>query len=185
MLKFKEISNSENIYNESDYYIKIKIIFGIRDSIKNRLFYWSTLGPKQSLIEIGTKKHNGAIYEVTVITMPTLCTNALPTSNKNIIKKIGLPLFETNAWEEENNTPHYIQGYYIRENKDFEVYANEKNVSIVFSHNNNVVLHVINDPIIFGFDSNNLLCFIRMENMTLDNERVLIFSKNCLKKAII
>lgn len=173
MLKLKSISSIDTICNESDFYIKIKIIFGDRYE-SSPICYWSTFGAKKSLIEICLKKLHGAIYKITVVSAPIVYTQEAPEPNKNIITLIGLPLFETDAWEKEGDPSHYyseeyVKGYYIRERNDFEIYTGEKKVTILFSHNE-VVLHVINDSIIFGFDNQGFLCFIQMVGMRFNEE---------------
>lgn len=173
MLKLKDISDVEKIYNESDFYIKIKIIFGHRYG-NDEICYWSTLGPKGSLIEIGIKKACGAIYEITVVSAPTIHNQNAPEIKKYGITKTGLPLLETNAWQKDSDSikydlEHFTERYYIREKMDFEIYAGKENTTLLFS-TNDIVLHVVNHTVIFGFDDNNHLCSIQLNDMVLNNE---------------
>ncbi len=173
MLKLKNISpHTTTITNESDFYLKIKMSFEKRESL-GTICYWSTLGPKESLMEIGFEYSTGLIYEFTVVVAHTIYYQDITIADQ-IIKKIGLPLFETNPWNPKVNplgyhVEFYEQEYYLRDKDDFKIYAGEKNTTILLS-SNNVILQVINDPIIFGFDRDNNLCYIHIQNMTLNEE---------------
>jgi len=174
MLKLKDISSEiKKIYNESDYYLKIKILFDQRELL-GKICYWSTLGPKESLVEIAFEYSTGIVFEITVVAASILYQQEIIMPNNRVLEKIGLPLFETDRWKPKVNplgyhVEFYEQEYYLRDNKDFEVYAGEKNTTILFS-SNKVVLHVINEPVVFGFDVDNNLCYIRMQNMALNDE---------------
>ena len=114
MLKLSDISNNiETIQNESDFYIKIKMIFGNRHPNGDPICYWSSLGANGSFIEIGIKKNNGAIHEITVISMPSVCHEAFSTVPKQGVEKNGLPLFRISDWLEKDPNA-LIKGYYIR-----------------------------------------------------------------------
>lgn len=174
MLKLKDISTVQSVHNKSDFYIKINLIFGSQEHYSgDSICYWSTLGPKKTFIEIGLSKFDGEICKLAVVSSPSILYDQedLTVSN-DVIKKAGLPLFETEVWNHEGDPSlyypeHYQEGYYIREKEDFEIYANKKGVTLLFSPNE-TILHVINDSIIFGFDSNNFLCFIRIKDMKLN-----------------
>ena len=58
MLKLKDISTIQRVHNESDFYIKIKLIFDSQDLAKGPICYWSTLGPKKSFIEIDILRYD-------------------------------------------------------------------------------------------------------------------------------
>jgi len=173
MLKLKDISVEEAIKNESDFYVKIKISFGYRNPLNEPIYYWSSCTHKNSLIEIGIRQHNGAIYEVTILPSHNIHNQEAPIKSEEAIEKIGLPLFETIQWEKHknctSNEKFYIKGYYVRKTNNFNIYAGENSVSILFS-SNEIVLKVINDSIVFGFDKNNVLCSIQMMGMKLNDE---------------
>jgi len=173
MLKLKDISVVETIKNESDFYIKIKIRFGYRNSLNEPIYYWSSCTHKNSLIEIGIKQHNGAIYEVTVLPSHKIHNHEAPIKSEEAVEKIGLPLFEPIAWHKyknrTSNEKFHIKEYYIRETRNFEIYSEKNCVSILFS-SNEIVLKVINDSIVFGFDKNNFLYSIQMIGMKLNDE---------------
>lgn len=173
MLKLKNISHKTIIVcNESNFHLKIKTIFQQSKSQENYC-YWSTSGPKKSLLEIGFEDQTGLIYEITVVVAPILHhKNAIIMHT--ISEKIGLPLFETGPWKPKVNPLGYHieffeQEYYLRENGDIEIYAGNTNTTILLS-SNIVILHVINDPVIFGFDKDNNLCYIHFKNMALNKE---------------
>lgn len=173
MLKLKDIfSETKKIYNESDYYLKIKLLFDERELL-GKICYWSSLGPKESLLEIGFEYPTGLIFEI-VVAATLIYYQDISIEYNNVIQKIGLPLFETDRWKPKVNplgyhVEFYEQEYYLRDKNEFEVYAGAKNTTILFS-SNAVVLDVINDSVIFGFDVDNNLCYIRMHNMALNNE---------------
>lgn len=166
MLKLKSISpNTRKIYNESDYYVTIKIVFEKEDSYDG-VCYWNAYGKEDSLVQIGLTNPTGAIYKIVSFFHPTIkhqITLDRLIIDANIPEKIGLPLFETYIEK-------YREGYYHLDEKiNFELYVSEKNITIILS-TNTVALHIINEPIIFGFDNDNNLCYIHMRNMTLNNE---------------
>jgi len=166
MLKLKNISpNARMIYNESDYYVKIKIIFE-KETLYEGVCYWNAYKNKNTLVQIGMTTPTGAIYKLICIFHAT-AIHQIHTEkfiiNKNIPTETGLPLFET-YFEK------YQEDYYhLNEEIDFEIYVSENSITIVFSLNA-ASFHVSNDPIIFGFDSDNNLCYIHIRNMTLNNE---------------
>jgi hypothetical protein len=166
MLKLKKINNVENIKNESDFYIRIKIIFG-NCKCNTPLYYWSTSGSQKTLLEIGLKESigdsTGAIYEITVISMPKSQSLYRIKNSSNLIKKIGLPVFEI---------PKQINAYSLRESKDFEFYTDQQNTFILFSQNE-IVLNIVNESIMFGFDKDNFLCSITMAGMALNKDEFL------------
>ena len=172
MLKLKDISSIEKIKNESDFYVKIKIRFCHPYSLNNPIYYWSC-AYENSLIEIGIIQYNGAIHDITVLPSGNIHNQEATIKSERAIEKTGLPLFETISWQKETNNSlnekFYIKGYYIREISDFNVYAGKNSVSILFS-SNEITLKVINDPVVFGFDKNNTLCFIQMMGMQLNKE---------------
>ena len=174
MLKLKDIfPNTKKIQNESDYHLIINILFENRESLDS-VCYWSTSGQKKSLIEIGLEESTGLIFKINVIAAAILYQQDIIITCNDITKKIGLPFFDTTPWKPIPNPLGYHVEFYdpvynVRENIDFEVYAGEKNTTILFSLNP-VVLLVVNDPVTFGFDSDNNLCYIRMQNMALNDE---------------
>lgn len=174
MLKIKDIFPTiKPLHNESDCYLKIKLLFEDREFL-NKICYWSTSGPKGSMIEIGLEESTGLVFEITVVAPAILYQQEIIISDHSVLEKIGLPLFETDRWKPKVNplgyhVEFYDPVYYVEEKNDFEVYAGEKNTTILFS-SNTVVLHVINYSVIFGFDADNNLCYIRMQNMALNDE---------------
>jgi len=184
MLKLKNISAVQTVHNKSDFYIKVNLTFDCQKYSRGSIYYWSTLGPKKSFIEIGLNSFNGGICKLAVISSPSiLCNQKSLEAPKDIIKKIGLPLFETDAWHHEGDPSlyypeHYQEGYYVREKNDFQIWSNNTSVTLVFS-SHQAVLHVLNNEIIFGFDRNNFLCFIQIEGMKLNSEGFL--EKSALK----
>jgi|GEM_PF-1495635 hypothetical protein len=174
MLKLKDVFlNTKKISNESDYYIKVKLLFEDRELLDS-ICYWSTLDSKGSLMEIGLEKSTGLIFEICIVICNTIYQQDLTIVHNNVLEKPGLPLFETNAWNPKVNPLGYHVEFYdpvynVRENNHFEIYAGKKNTTIILS-SNTVVLHVINDPVTFGFDKDNNLCYIHIKNMALNDE---------------
>lgn len=175
ILRLKGFSEFRIVKNVSDIYVQLKLWFGNWDITRNPSLCWSVSGNKQnSLIEIRLIENSGIICGITVVSMPTIHNEKFYIANENIITKIGIPSFDTNAWYEEDDSckwdaNFFMRGYYIRENKDFDVYADEYSVSIVFL-TNEVILEVINGSIVFGFDKDDILCFIQMKGMHLNSE---------------
>lgn len=97
--------------------------------------------------------------------MPKIHFQELSQTQKNIENQIGLPLFNISIWEEDIN---YMEDR-SETAKDFDVYAGDSLVSIVFSLNE-IKLKVINGSIVFGFDKDNFLCFIQMNGMKLNEK---------------
>lgn len=174
MLKLKDVFHvTKKIDNESDYYLKIKILFERKEFLGN-ICYWSTSGSSKALIEIGLEESTGLIFEVSVVLSNVTYQQDITLFHNEITEKTGLPLFDTTPWEPIPNplgyhVEFYDPVYYIREKKIFSIYAGEKNTTILFSLNP-VVLLVVNDPVTFGFDNDNNLCYIRMQNMALNDE---------------
>ncbi|MFH1461351.1 MAG: hypothetical protein ABIF12_00170 [bacterium] len=166
MIKLREISDSEKYYNESDFYIKIKIVFESWYMPMRSICYWSILGSNQSLVEIAFVQNSGAITEFTIVSMPNKFSLHCPVVSENAIEKKGLPLFAMDAWINSDD-------YYLREkfpnDRDLEIYRDDFSVYIIFSKDE-VALKVINNDIVFGFDKNNVLCFIQMAGMKLNEE---------------
>ena len=165
MLKLKNISpHIRKIYNESDYYVKIRILFQQIDP-STGVCYWNVYGQENSFTEFSLHNPTGAIYDLTVLCMDSSIQHKnIPIVLSNIPEQIGFPLFETYLEK-------YQSGYYHLpdEKIDFKIYASAKNTTILFSLDQ-VVLHVINNPIIFGFNENNHLCYIHIQNMALNDE---------------
>lgn len=173
MLQFKDIfPEIKKIYNESDYHLKIKILFEDREFLNN-ICYWSTSGSKGSMIEIGLEELTGLVFEITVVAPALLYQQEIIIPDNNILERMGLPLFETGRWKPKVNplgyhVEFYDPVYYVEEKSDFEVYAGEKSTTILFS-SNTAVLRLINDWVVFGFDVDNNLCYIQMQNMALND----------------
>jgi len=164
MLKLKDIDvNTRKVYNESDCYTHIRIVFEEKD-FSSGVCYWNAYGINRSLIELSLSNPTGAVYDIAVPFSPAIHYQDAPVSNSSITDKIGFPLFETYLDEYQKNYYHLPD-----DNIDFNIYAGKKNTSLVFS-SNKVVLHVINDSVIFGFDADNNLCYVRMQNMILNDE---------------
>jgi len=164
MLKLKGITSPNSIQNESDFYVRIKIMFESQHTSTGPTFYWSTIGPKDTFIEIGIKEFSGTPYDITVVSMPQNYTQKRPNISANSTEKIGLPLFDVETYLKKHPNEHYF-----RESQDFEVYVDQQRVVLLFS-SNKIITTVINDPIVFGFDSNNFLCSIEIKSMTLNEE---------------
>ena len=107
MLKVKDIfPEIKKIYNESDYYLKIIILFDQRELL-GKICYWSTLGPKESLLEIGFEYPTGLIFEITVVAAVLIHYQDINIMHNDIVEKIGLPLFETDRWKPKVNPLGY------------------------------------------------------------------------------
>lgn len=62
MLQYKNISSyTRKIYNESDYYVKIKILFQQIDP-SNGVCYWNSYGQENAFTELTLYNPTGAIY---------------------------------------------------------------------------------------------------------------------------
>ncbi len=164
MLKLKDIDvNTRKVHNESDCYIHIRIVFEEKD-FSSGVCYWNAYGINRSLIELSLSNPTGAVYDMAVPFFPAIHYQDFPVINSSITEKIGFPLFETYLNEYQKNYYHLLD-----DNIDFNIYAGNENTSLVFSANK-VILHVINEPVIFGFDVDNNLCYIHMQNMALNDE---------------
>lgn len=164
MLKLKNINPIiRKTYNQSDCYIQIRIAFEEKD-FSNGVCYWNAYGSNRSLIELSLSNPSGTIYDIAVPFFPIIHHQDTPIVNFNIIKTIGFPLFETHLAQYQKEYYHLPEDHI-----NFNIYTNKENTSLVFS-SNTITLHVINDPIIFGFDRNNNLCYIHIQNMILNEE---------------
>lgn len=164
MLKLKNIDlNTRKIYNESDSYVQIRIAFEEKD-FSNGVCYWNAYGINRSLIELSLSNPAGAVYDMAVPFFPTIHYKNGPIVNSHITETIGFPLFETYLAE-------YQKEYYYLpdDNIDFEIYAGKKSTLLMFSLNK-VILHVINESVFFGFDVDDNLCYIHLQNMVLNDE---------------
>ena len=170
MLKLKEICNVENVKNESDFYVRVKILFSNYYVQNKPIHYWSTMGPQQTLLEIGLGQLSGDVYEITIVSMPKDYIHRCLNISRNSIEKIGLPSLSIDIESSnDKNLPSYSDEYATRETNDFEIYVDKISVSVVLLQSE-VILKVINGPIVFGFDKNNFLCFIKMNEMRLNEE---------------
>jgi len=166
MLKLKDVSvNTNKVHNESDCYVSIRILFEKTD-FSDGVCYWNAYGKESSLVQIGLLNPTGAIYKIVIFLHRSIRYQIDQNSRlaeANVPKKIGLPLFET--YREK-----YQEGYYHLDEKiDFKVYEDKDNIVILISQNI-VILHVINGAILFGFDVDDNLCYIRLQNMILNDE---------------
>ena len=166
MLKLKNVSaNTNKIYNESDCYVSIRIVFEKTD-FSDGVCYWNAYGKESSLVQIGLLNPTGAIYKIVIFFHHSIryqIDSTLRIIQANPPKKIGLPLFET--YKEK-----YQEGYYHLDEKiDFKVYEDKINTTILISQNA-VMLHVVNDSVLFGFDADDSLCYIHLQNMVLNDE---------------
>lgn len=175
MLELKNIRPALTISNESDYWVKMIIKFVNKEHQEGITCYWSAIGQDQSLLEIGLRDFSGEIYKIVLLVPPTtIYQEENFKESKNCLKKNGIPCFKLNNWATEPNplfydNAHYQKNYYIREKQDFQVIVTNRAVSIIFSRSE-VILQVINDFIIFGFNKDNMLCSIRMENTKFNEE---------------
>lgn len=165
MLKLKNISSDiRKIYNESDYHAKIRILFQEID-YSNGVCYWNVYGKENSFLEITLHNPTGAIYDLTVFFTPlNIQHKQISIIQNNITEQTSFPLFETYIEKYQNGYYHLPD-----ENINFEIYADKKTTTILLS-SNIVTLHVINDPITFGFDKDNNLCYVHIQNMILNEE---------------
>jgi hypothetical protein len=164
MLKLKSIDeNIRTTYNESDCYMKIRMTFEEK-GFSAGVCYWNAYGLNRSLVELSLANPSGAIYDMTVPFFPVIHYQEESIINSNIVEAIGFPLFETH-WNEYQKAYYHLPD----DNINFNIIAGKKNTLLLFS-SNIVVLHVINDAITFGFDADNNLCYIRMQNMALNDE---------------
>jgi hypothetical protein len=164
MLKLKNTDPiTRKTYNESDYYTHIRIVFEEK-GYSNGVCYWNAYGSNRSFIEFSLSNPSGAVYDIAVPFSPVIHHQDTPIINSNIIETIGFPLFETYIQKYQDSYYHLPEDHI-----DFNIYASKTNTSLVFS-SNTVILHVINDPIIFGFDQDNNLCYIYIQNMVLNEE---------------
>lgn len=164
MLKLKNVDlATRKTYNESAYYIQIRLVFE-KKNFSSGVCYWNAYGLNRSLIEFSLSNPSGAVYDIAVPFSPIIHHQNILTMRSNITEIIGFPLFETHLTEYQSNYYHLPD-----DNIDFNIYAGKKNTSLTFS-SNAVVLHVINAPIIFGFDKENNLCYIHIQNMTLNED---------------
>lgn len=166
MLKLKNISSHiRTIHNESDYYVTIKIMLE-RIDLCEGVCYWNAYGKENSFVQIGLSNPTGAIYKIVSFFNSINYYTALNPFiiDFSIPQKIGLPLFETYIEKYQDEYYHLPD-----EHINFQIYATQKNISIAFS-SNKVILHVINDSIVFGFDQDKNLCYINLQNMTLNEE---------------
>jgi hypothetical protein len=106
----------------------------------------------------------GAVYDIAVPFSPTIHYQDVPIVNSHITETIGFPLFETYLAEYQKKYYHLPD-----DNIDFEIYADKKSTLLIFS-SNKVILHVINDFVLFGFDAEDNLCYIHLQNMVLNDE---------------
>lgn len=166
MLKLKDVSTDINkMHNESDCYVPIRILFEKTD-FSDGVCYWNAYGKESSLVQIGLLNPTGAICKIVIFFHHSIryqIDKSLRIAEASIPKKIGLPLFET--YREK-----YPEGYYHLDEKiDFKVYEDKDNIIILISPNT-VILHVINDSVFFGFDADDNLCYIHLQNMVLNDE---------------
>lgn len=166
MLKLKDVSTNINkIHNESDCYISIRILLEKTD-FSDGVCYWNAYGKESSLVQIGLLNPTGAIYKIVIFFHHSIryqIDENLRITEVHVPKKMGLPLFET--YREK-----YPEGYYHLDEKiDFKVYEDKDSTTILIS-SNIVILHVINDNVVFGFDADDNLCYIHFQNMVLNDE---------------
>jgi hypothetical protein len=161
VLKLKGIADSLNIQNVSDFYVKISIWFGDFNESCFPSIYWDNYAKKNKThIQIGLTKDSGFIGDLTILAMPEIKRNFSPNIREDIVKINGQPSFDTALWNDNN---------YLRVPGDFDVFVKDESVYISFLQNE-VILKVINNDIVFGFDKNNVLCFIQMAGMKLNEE---------------
>lgn len=164
MLKLKNIDlNTRKIYNESDSYVQIRITFEEKD-FSNGVCYWNAYGINRSLIELSLSNPTGAVYDMAVPFSPIIHYQDVSIVNSHITEIIGFPLFETYLAKYQKEYYHLPD-----EDIDFEIYAGRKSTLLMFS-SNKAIFHVINDSVFFGFDADDNLCYIHLQNMVLNDE---------------
>ena len=161
MLKLKHISNVIVPNVESDFYIPINFKFGNMESITEPRRCVSIRDVEEkSMFEIGIGERSGDLKYITLVSSPKIQLK-MPTSNY-VPTEIGLPSSETQEWKQ----------YYTIVIKDFQVYIYKSSVLIVFS-SNKMVKKIINDRVSFGFDEDEVLCEIEINNFTDTEKEVL------------
>jgi hypothetical protein len=166
MLKLIEISYSEKIYIESDYYIPVKIRFEHWENTNESRHCWGIMSnDEKSLFEIFIGEISGKLKYFTLVMCNNFHLNSLPRkSTPSISQKPGLPVFETQTWDHDD--------YYTRKIFDFDVYLNKPNISIIL-FSREIEKIVYNDRVFFGFDKDNILSSIEVKNLPTDEWNLL------------
>ncbi len=156
-----EIKGITNVIAESisfDFYVPISMKFEPIEIRKEHHYYWRT----GRFLEIGINPTSGAISSFTLLNVSKVYFHKKISQDIEPIKKNGLPLLNISKWP--NNT------YYIDNPKkdDFEVYVEKNSIQILLEPNNEIILHVINGRVIFGFDKNKHLTSIEVININAE-----------------
>jgi hypothetical protein len=133
--------------------------------------WWRTGNLKTSFIEIGMTKETGAIYDVTIVSLPHVSISNLP--NDNILSQVsvidGLPICEIEKKYKENENIEYID-----EEKELISYLNESSIYIWFGSICEILRFYKTDRICFGVNNNMEICLLKFDSLSLfEIEKVL------------
>lgn len=166
MLVLKDIADSIHETINFDLYVPLTITFEPLENKKEHHIYWR-IG---KFLEIGINPTSKVISSITLVAASDVCVLKKPISDCEENISVGIPLVETGKWQKNS--------YYLDDDlsKDFNVYLEKNNITILFDESNEIESKIRNGRVIFGFDRNNQLSFIKIEN--INEEEMEIFKKS-------
>ncbi|WP_078557064.1 hypothetical protein [Bacillus alkalicellulosilyticus] len=139
-----------------DNYIPLSVRWDSNSRIENSNLFFRTGDLESTLLEIGIEPSKGIINSITL----TLVNDIEIIDHnffENIPGKTGLPAFNILNWGESR---------YRDELMNFKLLFSQENLYIIFSGNLKVSNKIVSERVSFGFNEENILSFISIENLT-------------------
>jgi hypothetical protein len=133
--------------------------------------WWRTGNLKTSFIEIGMTKETGAIYNVTVLSLPHVLMGNLPNDNRlsQVSVVDGLPVCEIENKYKENENIEYID-----DEIELISYLKDRSIYIWVGSVCEILRFYKVDRTYFGVNNNMEICLLKFESLsTIEVEKIL------------
>jgi hypothetical protein len=137
-----------------DEYIPLSVLFESEEL--SSPIYWRAGDGKYSLVEIGLNRKTGAIYSITLTSIPSenVCSGRVLIAEEEWVK--GLPSFDTTEWVEGQYDSDFMDDFSI----DISLSIGEDSLSLNFKNSGAVKSFIRNYNVCFGMSNDGKLLSI-------------------------
>jgi hypothetical protein len=151
---------------EIDDYVPLVIMWGTSNEVETEDYlevepklYWGFTS-KETLLEVGIDTASHCIQVVKLVLTGKYSSSESRIST-DIPSQTGLPVFDISSWDKK----HYLTDHYFREEGSFNLHVGKKRICIFLS-NNATKKQIVSGRTRFGFDENNFLCVLEVDNLS-------------------
>ncbi|WLR41718.1 hypothetical protein LC087_12700 [Bacillus carboniphilus] len=163
MLKLSYVTEPVREHLEIDQFIPINVTWHTDRPKGNGNLYWRATD-KTSLLEIGIEPNDGLINSITLTIIQDVRNEIKENIGDDIRIQQGLPAFNISGWPKKRFEDEIIK---------VKVGYSNNVLHIFFSDNFKVNLIITNDRVSFGFDEQNNLCLIVIDNLNEIENKIL------------